>query len=230
MASQIWTFTTSQTFNFTGSAISGGTPTSSVSASIECWGAGGHGNSNGTGGSGGAYATRMVLLKSGSYVIVVGQPTSDLGGTSSFTSASVQLVVAAGGKKDGSISHQLAICSGSTINLGGLGGDNDSGYAGYNGASGGGAGGALGAGENGRSGHTATTTVGAIGGRYNNSGVAKFGGSGAYYYSGPAINQVFPATDGDVPGCGGGGGYDYGTDSSANGGAGLVTVWIDSSF
>lgn len=230
MASKIWTFTESQTFEFTGSSIGGGDDTGSVTASIECWGAGGHGTADGTGGSGGAYAVKSFIISSGSYTIVVGTSTSTDGGSSSFIDGADIIVTAAGGKADGTITGQIADSSGSTVYAGGIGGANFTGYSAYNGGAGGGAGGAQGNGEAGQSGFYSTEIAAAKGGQYNNTGVDRFGGSGSYYYAGAGVNRVVPATTGDIPGCGGGGGYDYGTDTSAAGGAGLVSVWIDSTF
>lgn len=232
MASKLWTFTTNQTFHFTGSDYEGGSPTGSTTASIECWGAGGHGNKNGTGGSGGAYASKMVILSSGSYTIVVGQATATDGGQTYVSSSNGALVVAAGGKMDGTVSHQLAASSGSTVYVGGVGGANFTGYSAYNGGGGGGCAGQNGNGQDGQSGFYSTADAPASGGRYNNTGVERFGGNGAFYYAGPGVNQVYAASTGSMPGCGGGGGYDYpqGGDSSAAGGAGYVTIWINDAF
>lgn len=228
MASITWTFSAGQTWHFTGSAIQGGTATSSVSASIECWGAGGHGNRNGTGGSGGAYAAKMFTIRSGSYKIVVGSGAIADGGSSSFYSGSDLIVAAAGGKMDGTVTHQLAASTGSTIYVGGVGGANFEGYSADCGGGGGGCAGALGNGEAGQSGFYAQPTAPASGGLYNNTGATANGGNGAYYYAGAGVNQIFPATTGDVPGCGGGGGYDYpeGSDSSAAGGDGYVSILL----
>ena len=97
---------------------SNGTFSTATTAKVtmSLWGAGGDGNANGTGGSGGAYSFKMVNLQSGSYPIVVGQRNSDgggNGGSSYITSASVIIARAAGGKSDGTISHQAVLNTGS---------------------------------------------------------------------------------------------------------------------
>ncbi len=232
MASKIWTFTTSSVFNFTGSNYFGTSPTGSTSASIECWGAGAHGKSDGTGGSGGAYASKLFVLPSGSYLIVVGTGSATDGGQSYISGSMGRIVIAAGGKQDGTVAHQVAASSGSTIYTGGLGGTNFTGYGNQNGAGGGGCAGQYGNGEDGQSGYYATMERGAPGGRYNNAGVDRFGGDGAFYYAGAGVNRIVPASTGSIPGCGGGGGYDYpaNTDNSAMGGDGMVSVWINDAF
>lgn len=208
-------FTTSQNWTHSDALGSG-------SVTIKCWGAGGHGKSTGEGGSGGGFASSSLMLPNGIYPIVVGQATDTDGGLSSFTSASVIIVKAPGGKLDGTISHQAALLTGSVKYAGGAGTIDLTTYAQYDAAGGGSA-----AGENGAGvvGDTALFTIrerGAPGGAARTNGGA--GGDGAYYYAGSGRNEVKLASDGGVPGGGGGGGYDYGTNSAGAGGGGKVIV------
>jgi len=195
-----------------------------VTASVQCWGAGGHGGLTGVGGSGGSYASSSLVFKSGSYPVYVGQATSTDGENSYITSGSSNVVVirAAGGKQDGTVDHQAALNTGSIKYSGGAGAGDFGGYASYNGGGGGGAGGLSGAGSDGSSASTSTTLTGATGGSAGSGGGA--GGAGAYYYAGSNVNQVFAGEAGTSPGGGGGGGYDYGTSNSGNGGSGKVII------
>lgn len=200
------TYTSNATFSLT----------ASVSTDISCWGAGGDGNSNGTGGSGGAYAASTVTLQSGSYVITVGQRNADglgNGGVSTFVSASVILVRAAGGKSDGTISHQETLNTGSTKYVGGTGASFSNGYGNYGSGGGGSAAGGLGDGvaavgstDSGASfsvfGHN---SIGALGADGTAAGGGN-GGNGAYYDAG-TNSRLIQATDGSEPAGGGGGGY-----------------------
>lgn len=221
------TFYTSGTFTVTGST--------SITAS--CWGAGGNGNLNGTGGSGGAYAQGKLTIQSGSYTVNVGQANADIfgnGGASSFVSASVILVRAGGGKSDGTITGQSSVNTGSIKYTGGLGGTFAANYGNYGGAGGGSSAGGLGngvAGANGSDtgasfpqfGHSLTGSLGASG---TSSGGGN-GGNAAYYYAG-TDSRLINATNGDIPGGGGGGGYSGETSTSVKteglGGAGLVVI------
>lgn len=204
--------------------------TSSVSATIVCVGAGGHGSNTGNGGSGGAYAKTVRTLQSGSYPVVVGLATATDGGNSSVTSASVIICRAPGGKRDGTIAHQTALLTGSTVvGYGGQGCPDFLGYASYNGSGGGEAGTGVGAynGKDGESGFYSTGVSPAAGGSstgVNGTSGNGAGGAGAYYYAGAGVNQVFPAGNGAFPGGGGGGSYDYGTDNSGNGAHGAVYI------
>jgi hypothetical protein len=221
------TFYKSGTFSVTGS----------TSIGVSCWGAGGNGNSNGKGGSGGAYAAKTLTIQSGSYTVDVGQVNADIfgnGGASSFTSASVIVVRAGGGRSDGTITGQSSLNTGSTKYTGGIGGTFAENYGNYGGAGGGSAAGGIGngaAGANGSDtgasfpqfGHSLTGSLGA-------SGAASGGGNGgnaAYYYAG-TDSRLINATNGDVPGGGGGGGYSGETRVSVKtegfGGSGMVTV------
>lgn len=195
-----------------------------ISASVQCWGAGGHGSPTGNGGSGGAYASSSLVFRTGSYAVYVGQPTDTDGGNSYITSGSTNVVVirAAGGNRDGTISHQAALNTGSIKYVGGAGSTDYTGYSTYNGGGGGGAAGYSGNGSAGASALTSTDSQGAAGGSAGSGGGA--GGSGAYYYSGPGVNQVFGGSVGASPGGGGGGGYDYGTLNSGGGGTGKVII------
>ena len=190
--------------------------TASVSTAISCWGAGGDGNTNGTGGSGGAYATRTLTLQSGSYTIVVGQPNADgagNGGNTSFISASVIIIRAAGGKSDGTIAHQASLNTGSTTYVGGTGASFSNGYGNYGSGGGGSGAGGLGNGvaavASTLSGASFTVFGGTTGGSVGADGSAAgagSGGNGAYYDAGPN-SRLIAATDGVVPAGGGGGGY-----------------------
>lgn len=219
------TYTSNGTFDATASF---------TSASISCWGAGGSGNSNGQGGSGGAYAFNLVIVPSGSYQIYVGQSNYDgfgNGGDSYFLSASIIRVRAAGGKSDGTISHQSSLNTGSLKYVGGAGGTLYS--TEYNGSGGGAAAGGTSAGNAGgnnlgggasfeQTGHSAT---GSIGGDGSVSGGGS-GGDGAYYKS-TTNSGLIVGTAGTSPGGGGGGGYSAETnvlDTTGIGGVGRVTV------
>lgn len=203
--------------------------TASKAVTIVCVGAGGRGSIAGNGGSGGGYAKTIVTLPSGSYPIVVGQATATDGGLSSFTSASVVICKAPGGKQDGTITHQTALLTGSVLGYGGHGCPDFLGYGSYNGSGGGEAGTGVGAinGAGGQSAYYSTATAPAAGGAsdgVNGVAGAGAGGSGAYYYAGAGVNQVRSAGNGAFPGGGGGGSYDYGTNSSGAGANGVVYV------
>lgn len=204
--------------------------TQSVSATIVCVGAGGHGSNTGNGGSGGAYAKTIRTLQSGSYPVFVGLATSTDGGNSYVTSASVVVCRAPGGKKDGSITHQTALLTGSAVvGYGGHGCPDFLGYACYNGSGGGEAGTGVGTynGQDGESAFYSTETSGARGGAsagVNGTSGTGAGGTGAYYYAGAGTNQVFPAGNGSFPGGGGGGSFDYGNDTSGAGANGVVYI------
>lgn len=239
MAFTVLTFSSSQAFMFTGSSLGGG-DNAPVTASVSCWGAGGHGDMTGNimgsmrgnGGSGGAFATKMVVLTPGQYFVEVGIPTDSDGGSSSFSNGDTILVSAAGGRIDGTNQHQRDSSIGSTIHVGGRGGNGHEHSLGGNGGGGGGCGGPMGDGEDGQPGANSTSTSPARGGRYNNSGVDRYGGHGAFYYAGAGTNGIVDAAAGNIPGCGGGGGYGYPTnrDSSNSGGRGVVQIYIDSEF
>lgn len=207
---------------------------------VSCWGAGGDGNLNGTGGSGASYAGKSITLPAGTYTINVGQANADgfgNGGVSSFISASVILVRAAGGKSDGTIAHQATLNTGSTKYVGGAGGAFVGGYGNYGSAGGGSSAGGIGNGvasSDSTSGggsfpEFGASLVGGLGASGTPSAGAN-GGNGAYYDAGPC-SRLIPATNGDVPGGGGGGGYSG--ESSApvitqgSGGGGKVTVTIN---
>jgi len=209
------TYTSNSTLSVTASFIS---------ASVQCWGAGGHGGLTGVGGSGGAYASSSIVFLTGSYPIYVGQATSTDGGNSYITSGSTNVVVirAAGGKQDGTISHQASLNTGSIKYLGGAGSSDFNEYASYNGSGGGGAAGSSGNGSAGKSASTSDFYNGASGGAAGTGGGN--GGSGAYYYSGAGVNQVYGASAGAAPGGGGGGGYDYGTSNSGGGANGKIII------
>jgi hypothetical protein len=232
MATQYLYFYTDAVWTFTGSAVAGigNLPT----ASITCIGAGAKGSADGTGGSGGVYARKILQLTSGSkYTIVVGTGLTGDGGASSFSTSgsALSLVKAAGGKSDGTVSHQLAASSGSTVYVGGAGGENYTGYGNYNGGGGGGAAGPLGAGFAGQSGHLALRDTPASGGMMNaNKPTPTYGGNGAFYKAGAAWNGIVPASAGEYPGGAGGGGYDYpaGGNSAGTGGNGYVEVMLSS--
>lgn len=187
-----------------------------ISASISCWGAGGDGNANGTGGSGGSYASRTLVLQSGSYAITVGQSNEDglgNGGNSSFTSASAIIVRAAGGKSDGTIAHQASLNTGSTTYVGGTGASFSNGYANYGSGGGGSGAGGLGNGiaavASSNSGASFSMFGGNVSGSLGANGAAAgagSGGNGAYYDAG-TNSRLIAATDGVVPAGGGGGGY-----------------------
>jgi hypothetical protein len=230
-----YTFLTSTTWAFTGSIL-GGSPTSSATASYAVLGAGGHGHKDGRGGSGGGYAeagagyNSTIMLQSGSVLyICVGQATATDGGTSSIaTGSSVPYVRAAGGKMDGTVTHQATLQTGSyTTVLGSVGGANFQGYDNYAGGGGGAAGNSSGVvGTPGLSGFYATREGGAPGGKVANA-APLFGGSGSFYLAGANQNRVVSAGGGDY-GCGGGGGYDYpaSVDSSGPGGNGAAYVTL----
>ena len=220
------TFLTSSAWVFSASAGSG-------SVTIEAWGAGGHGRSTGGGGSGGAYSvTSSIILNTGSFQIVIGAPTTTDGGETYVTASGLLRVRAAGGKQDGTTSHQAAINTGSTSYIGGAGGVDSTGYSSYNGAGGGGSGAAGGTGYAGSNDPIVDDTL-LSSFYYRNSpacpgGDAESGGgegaAGAYYQSGVGPLGVIAAESGSVPGGGGGGSYDYGTDTSGHGGGGKVVI------
>lgn len=194
-------------------------PSGSGSVTMACWGAGGHGNSTGNGGSGGAYAVTTVSnLPTGSYFVNVGKATANGGGSSFVTSsAGVVLARAPGGNKDGTVTNQSALLTGSVVaSVGGKGSPDFVGYSSYNGSGGGGAGGG-----DGQSAFYSTRDVGAAGGV---STVGGNGGVGAFYYAGSGVDQIMSASSGAFPGGGGGGSYDYGRNTSGNGGDGQVVI------
>jgi hypothetical protein len=202
-----------------------------------CWGAGGDGNSNGTGGSGAAYAAKSFTVQSGSYTINVGQANADglgNGGVSNFISASIIIVQAAGGRSDGTITGQSTFNTGSTKYTGGTGGTFSGTYGNYGGAGGGSAAGGLGNGiaagngsDTGASfaqfGHSLTGSLGASGADAGGGN----GGNAAYYDAGPC-SRLISAANGDLPGGGGGGGYSgessVSVKTEGTGGAGMVTI------
>lgn len=189
--------------------LGNGTWVGSGSITFKCWGAGGHGNKTGNGGSGGAYAEFTTQsIEESVFHVHVGMATAQNGGVTFVSSSTGNIVASApGGKQDGTIEHQFTDLSGSVTQFGGRGGANAVGYSNYNGSGGGGAGG----------GDGSSPGAGGI------SSVGGNGGDGAYYNSGPS-SGIYPATDGIFPGGGGGGGYDYGVDTSANGANGKVEV------
>lgn len=220
------TFLTSSTWVYSASAGSG-------SVTIEAWGAGGHGRANGGGGSGGAYAvTSSIILNTGSFQVVIGAPTATDGGVTFVTASLLLRVRAAGGKLDGTVSHQAAINTGSTKYVGGLGGTDSTGYSNYNGAGGGSSGGSGGPGYPGASYPISDEKLlssfyyrnspGSPGGVPSGSGAA--GAAGAYYRSGVGPTGVSAAVSASAGGGGGGGGYDYGVDTSGHGGIGKVVI------
>ena len=207
---------------------------------VSCWGAGGDGNPNGTGGSGASYVGKNLTLPAGTYTINVGQANADgkgNGGVSNFISASVILVQAAGGKSNGTIAHQAALNTGSLKYVGGAGGAFVGGYGNYGSAGGGSAAGGLGNGV-----ASSDSTLG--GGSFPEFGASLVGGSGASgatsgggnggngaYYDGGPCSRLIPATNGDAPGGGGGGGYSGESSvpviTQGSGGRGQVTVTIN---
>lgn len=219
------TYTADSTFHVTAS---------SVSTAISCWGAGGSGNANGQGGSGGAYAASTITLPSGAYSLYVGQPNYDgagNGGNTYFVSASIIRVRAAGGRSDGTVSHQATLNTGSAKSLGGLGGVVNSGD--YNGSGGGAAGGGSGAGD---AGHI-NTGAGASFEQFGNSVTGSSGGLGSVggggnggegaYYRATTISGLIAGKPGSLPGGGGGGGYSGESnplDTTGAGGGGYITL------
>jgi hypothetical protein len=203
-------------------------PSGSTTVAIHAWGAGGHGGSVGNGGAGGGYSELITTLGNGIYPIVVGQPTNTDGGLSSFTSESVIIVQAPGGKSDGSITGQTALLTGSVTASGGPGAANYTGYSTYNGSGGGSAGGPFGNGTTGQSAFYSTRTSGATGGLVPNGvgGNGGNGGNGAYFDAG-THGVIIAAQAGENPGGGGGGAYDYGTNDAGQGGAGRVEILLD---
>lgn len=195
-----------------------------LAVTMSAVGAGGRGSSTGNGGSGGAYAQTYRTLLSGSYTVVVGQATATDGGHTYIASASGQILLRApGGKQDGTITHQTALLTGSKYAYyGGQGCPDFQGYASYNGSGGGQAGSINGNGQDGQSAFYSTGTTPAAGG--NAYGGVSAGGNGAFYYAGPAVNQVFAAGAGTFPGGGGGGSYDYGQNSNGGGANGVLII------
>lgn len=188
-------------------------------------GAGGHGSDTGNGGSGGAYAQTRATLNAGTYTVVVGKATASDGGNSYILSGSGNVVIlrAPGGKKDGTITHQAALLTGSHYTYyGGHGSPDFQGYASYNGSGGGQAGSINGNGQDGQSALFSKETSAALGG--SSYGGVGAGGNGAFYDAGPAYNGIVSAAAGTFPGGGGGGSYDYGVDSSGAGADGVVIV------
>lgn len=196
----------------------------STPVTMSAVGAGGHGSNLGNGGSGGAYAQTYRTLLPGTYTVVVGKATATDGGHSYVASASGQILLRApGGKFDGTITHQQALLTGSKYAYyGGHGSPDFQGYASYNGSGGGQAGSINGNGQDGQSAFYSLGDTPASGG-YAYDGTSA-GGAGAYYYAGPSVNGVVKAKGGTSPGGGGGGSYDYGTDSSGEGGDGVVII------
>lgn len=208
-----------------------------ISASIGCWGAGGDGRQDGTGGSGGAYASLTTVLQSGSYVITVGQRNEDglgNGGNTTFVSASAILLRAAGGRSDGTIAHQAPLNTGSVKYVGGAGASFSGGYSAYGSGGGGSGAGGLGNGVaavlSAGSGASFTVFGGTTSGSLGADGAAAgagSGGNGAYYDAG-TNSRLIPATDGVEPAGGGGGGYTGETSgpviTEGRGAAGRVTI------
>ena len=62
------------------------------------------------------------------------------------------------------------------------------------------------------------------GGLGSTSTVGGNGGVGAFYYAGSGVDQIMSASSGAFPGGGGGGSYDYGRNTSGNGGDGQVVI------
>jgi hypothetical protein len=201
-------------------------PSSSTVATIQAWGAGGHGGSTGNGGSGGGFAEITCSLGNGDYPIVVGQPTEKDGGLSSFTSASVVIVQAPGGKIDGTVDEQASLLTGSSTAIGGHGSPDYKGYSSYNGSGGGSSGGPGGNGAVGQSAFYSTKTSPASGGKDGDPRSGD-GGNGAFFDAG-TFGGIISAQAGKTPGGGGGGAYDYGQNSSGQGGVGKVEVVFDS--
>jgi hypothetical protein len=216
MSHTFWLFTSSLVWEYEGKTLN---------AVAECWGGGAHGGKLGVGGSGAAYAANTFTLRPGKYEIVIGDGDVGNGGETYLESEDGIIVQAAGGKMDGSNEHQRNESVGKVIFVGGKGGLASSG----NGGGGGGCGGAQGDGENGNGGNNSTHKTGAAGGKYNNLGANSSGGVGAFYYAGPGTNEIYRATPGGFPGCGGGGGYNQeGANFSAPGGKGCLVVWLPS--
>lgn len=207
---------------------------------VSLWGAGGDGNPNGTGGSGGSYVAKSISLPAGTYTINVGQANADgfgNGGVSNFISASVIVAQAAGGRSSGTIAHQAALNTGSMKYVGGAGGAFIGGYGNYGSAGGGSAAGGLGNGV-----ASSDSTEG--GGSFPEFGASLIGGSGAsgatagggnggngaYYDAGPC-SRIIPAINGDAPGGGGGGGYSGESSvpviTQGSGGRGQVDVTVN---
>lgn len=212
MKSTVWLFDSSCIWEYTASA---------VEAVAECWGAGGHGNISGTGGSGGAYAARKFMLVPGKYEVFVG--TCKIGDGEHSYIESIQGVIAkaAGGQVDGGTGRQKVGSVGDVVAVGGVGGKGSH----HAGGGGGGCAGAGGDGLPGQVGDESGPTTPAVGGIYNNKGKDARGGDGAYYNAGAGINRVVVATPGDAPGCGGGGAMEGFERSAAPGGQGYVMVW-----
>jgi len=214
MSHTLWLFTSSLVWEYEGKTLN---------AVAECWGAGAHGGKLGVGGSGGAYAATTFTLKPGKYEVVVGDGEVGDGGETYLESEDGVVIRAAGGKTNGTTDEQIKESVGKVVFIGGKGGQPSSG----NGGGGGGAGGAGGNGEDGNNGSSSTHKTAAQGGRYNNTGTDSVGGAGAFYYAGPGTNEIYRATPGGFPGCGGGGGYNQeGANFSAPGGKGCLVVWI----
>jgi hypothetical protein len=207
-------FTSSGTFSVT----------SSITASVQVWGAGGNGDGN-SGGSGGAYASSSVgLVANNVYSCSIAQPFSLSYGSdvyalsSSFSSGSTGaiFVCAAGGSNTGLNTFQSGSqFSGSIYFIGGLSPIAATSTEDYNGPGGGASGGPLGAGAAGSSansvGRTGAGVVsGASGGTgyqtgSNNNLYSGQGGTGGYYNAGASFNTIIPGQTGTWPGGGGGG-------------------------
>jgi hypothetical protein len=215
----LYKFTSSTTLNLT----------SSKSVLIECFGAGGRGSKTGNGGSGGAYSAVTKTLGSGSYLIGVGKNDYNgygNGGDTWFKSGSLDVIIcqAGGGNQDGTITHQITYATGSTKYYGGTGCPDYTGYASYNGSGGGGGAGNGGNGQDGQSAFFSTTVSASLGGTgswINGDGTGN-GGNGGFYYAGANVNGVFQPETGSYPGGGGGGAYDYGAETEAAGGDGVL--------
>lgn len=206
---------------------------------VSCWGAGGDGNPNGTGGSGGAFVTKSFTVPAGTYNINVGTANADgfgNGGVSNFVSASVIVVQAAGGRSDGTIAHQASLNTGSLKYIGGLGGAFTATYGNYGAGAGGSAAGGLGNGANGDAGADSGASfvqyghsLGGVGGASGGAAGGGNGGAAAYYDAGPNSRLIY-ATNGEAPGGGGGGGYSGETSPSVRtegtGAGGRVDVEI----
>jgi hypothetical protein len=192
---------------------------------IQCWGAGGNGNETRTGGSGGAYASSVLNLVPGTYVINVGTP--DNGGITNVISSSGEIIVQApGGKSDGTIDHQPTLLTGSITSVGGIGASEYDGYSNYNGSGGGSCGGPSSNGQAGQSGLYAQREQGALGGISIDS-VSGNGGAGAFFDAG-TLGIILPAKDGEIPGGGAGGAYSYLTETFGTGANGQAIISYDS--
>lgn len=205
--------------------------TSSITASVQIWGAGGNGDSN-SGGSGAAYVTASVGLSGSAgtptvYSCSVAQPFTGTGSdflalsSSLLTGSSGAIILSAiGGSSTGDIAHQLTsgAVSGSGLYFqGGTALIDSFGTENFNGTGGGASGGWFGAGQAGssaiglgRTGNGAIAAPGGVGYSTSSNGYSILsgnGGSGSFYDSNRST--VVPALNGAFPGGGGGGTLSY---------------------